>query len=150
MADTSLAGIGAWLTSRLKNVVPHFQSVHVSIAGACAFAVQQIDARDADSAPARLRFGFESAHFLPNVPPDHKCRRMHGHSFSVEIAVRSAGAIESHLRGVYDALDRRCLNEIAGLENATSEQVARWIWNTLAPRAAGLGSVTVAETCTAR
>jgi len=33
-------------------------------------------------------FSVEAAHFLPNVPEDHKCRRLHGHSFQIEIHVR--------------------------------------------------------------
>ena len=150
LGDTSIAGVETWLTSRLTGVVPRFHSVRVHIGGDCAFAAQRVSECDAFGEPPRVRFSFESAHYLPNVPVDHKCRRMHGHSFRVEAASKRLEALEPVLREVYDALDRRCLNEIAGLENATSEQVARWIWDHAQPRASGLISVTVAETCTAR
>ncbi|NUM54797.1 MAG: 6-carboxytetrahydropterin synthase [Candidatus Hydrogenedentes bacterium] len=150
LTESSLAGVERWLTARLTGLIPFFDSVRVRIAGDCVFTPMRIETADAFGEPARIRFGFESAHFLPNVPLEHKCRRMHGHSFRVEVAANRLNELEPHLRAVYDALDRRCLNEIAGLENATSEQVARWIWNCLAPRSCELGSVTVAETCTAR
>ena len=150
LADTSLAGIEAWLTARLKDVVPFFDSVRACIVGDCKYAAQRVEMPDGIGGPARLRFGFESAHYLPNVPVDHKCRRMHGHSFRVEIAAPDLAALEPHARAVYDVLDRRCLNEIAGLENATSEMVARWIWNTVIERAGELTLVSVAETCSAR
>src|SRR2546425_384545 len=97
---------------------------------------------------------FEAAHRLPRVPAGHKCARLHGHSFRVEIRV--AGDVDPELGWVLDfdavkaafdplhaALDHRYLNEIEGLENPTSENLARWIWDRLAPRLAGLSEVTV-------
>lgn len=104
-------------------------------------------------------FSFEAAHRLPNVPPEHKCARLHGHSFHVSIHVR--GEVDPHLgwvqdfadlktayRPVHDALDHRYLNEIEGLENPTSEHIARWIWRRLHPVLPGLSRVAVRETCT--
>jgi len=103
-------------------------------------------------------FTFEAAHWLPNVPPEHKCRRMHGHSFHVAVYV--AGAIDPKLGWVadffevksafapfLDQLDHRCLNEIEGLENPTSENIARWIWWKLKPVLPGISKVVVRETC---
>jgi 6-pyruvoyltetrahydropterin/6-carboxytetrahydropterin synthase len=105
-------------------------------------------------------FGFEAAHRLPNVPAEHKCARLHGHSFRVAIHVEgSPGAdtgwvvdfadIERAFAPVHDALDHRYLNEIEGLENPTSELLAAWIWDRLEPVLAGLSRVVVHETCTA-
>jgi len=104
-------------------------------------------------------FTFESAHRLPNVPPDHKCARIHGHSFRVEIGVRGPvgettgwvmdfGDIKSAFSPLHDALDHRLLNEIDGLENPTSENIAVWIWDRLESVLPGLARVTVHETCT--
>lgn len=103
-------------------------------------------------------FSFEAAHRLPNVPEGHKCARLHGHSFQVRVTV--AGELDPTLgwimdfadvkaacRDVHDALDHRYLNEIPGLENPTSEVVATWIWEQLAPRLP-LAAVEVRETCT--
>lgn len=106
-------------------------------------------------------FRFEAAHFLPNVPEGHKCRRTHGHSFRGEIAVR--GPVDPHLGWVMDFadlkkavdplvadLDHYLLNDVAGLENPTSELLAIWIWNRLAPAVPNLHRVTIEETCTSR
>lgn len=106
-------------------------------------------------------FGFEAAHRLPNVPEGHKCRRLHGHSFRVELICE--GEIDPHtgwlidfadikraFEPVYARLDHRYLNEIDGLENPTSENVARWIWERVRPTLATLVQITVAETCSAR
>jgi 6-pyruvoyltetrahydropterin/6-carboxytetrahydropterin synthase len=109
----------------------------------------------------RKSFQFEAAHLLPGLPKSHKCRRLHGHSFKVEIAV--AGELDPKLGWVMDyaeiskafkplweRLDHFYLNEIAGLENPTSENIAIWIWKKLKPRLPLLCEVVVAETCTAR
>jgi 6-pyruvoyltetrahydropterin/6-carboxytetrahydropterin synthase len=105
-------------------------------------------------------FGFEAAHRLPNVPPDHKCARLHGHSFRVEVHVRGAVGAESGwvmdfadvkraFAPIHEQLDHRYLNEVEGLENPTSENLARWIWERLAGALPGLCRVVVRETCTA-
>lgn len=106
-------------------------------------------------------FRFEAAHRLPNVPPGHKCSRLHGHSFRVELAV--SGPVDEHsgwfidFQVLYDAwkplgerLDHNYLNEIEGLENPTSEILARWIWQKLRPSLGSLSRVTVFETCESR
>jgi 6-pyruvoyltetrahydropterin/6-carboxytetrahydropterin synthase len=104
-------------------------------------------------------FGFEAAHRLPNVPADHKCARLHGHSFRVEVHVRGPvdpelgwvidfADIKAAFRPVHEALDHRYLNEVGGLENPTSENLARWIWRRLRPSLPGLAKVVVRETCT--
>lgn len=106
-------------------------------------------------------FRFEAAHFLPNVPEGHKCRRIHGHSFRGEIAVR--GPIDPVFGWVMDfadlrvavdpivqRLDHYLLNEIEGLENPTAEILAIWIWDRIAPRIPNLARVTIEETCTSR
>jgi len=105
-------------------------------------------------------FTFEAAHRLPNLPPEHKCSRLHGHSFHVRLCVE--GALDPQLGWVMDfadikavakpviaQLDHYYLNEIEGLGNPTSENVARWIWAKLKPALPGLTRVEVQETCTA-
>lgn len=104
-------------------------------------------------------FGFESAHRLPNLPPEHKCSRLHGHSFRARIHVQGEpdpitgwvmdfAEIAANCEPVRLELDHRLLNDVPGLENPTSEVLARWIWNRLAPNLAGLCLVEVSETCT--
>jgi 6-pyruvoyltetrahydropterin/6-carboxytetrahydropterin synthase len=104
-------------------------------------------------------FTFEAAHRLPNVPPGHKCGRLHGHSFRAEIHVGGPvdpalgwvldfAEIKTAFQPFYEMLDHNYLNEIEGLENPTSEVLARWIWNKLRPELPGLVRVVVRETCT--
>ena len=103
-------------------------------------------------------FGFESAHLLPNLPEGHKCRRLHGHSYRVQIFVR--GEVDPHtgmvmdfaalgaaFQPLLDGLDHRYLNDLDGLSNPTSENLAAWIWERLAG-ALPLSKVVVRETCT--
>jgi 6-pyruvoyltetrahydropterin/6-carboxytetrahydropterin synthase len=112
-------------------------------------------------AELRKTFQFEAAHLLPHLPETHKCRRLHGHSFTAEIVV--AGDCDPTLgwlmdyadithafQPLWEELDHRYLNEVAGLENPTSEHLAAWIWHRLKPRLPLLTEVIVAETCTAR
>lgn len=109
----------------------------------------------------RKSFQFEAAHLLPHLPESHKCRRLHGHSFEVEIAVagecdRTLGWLMDYaelsqaFQPLWEQLDHRYLNEVPGLDNPTSEQIAFWIWQRLKPRLPLLTEVVVAETCSAR
>lgn len=104
-------------------------------------------------------FRIEAAHRLPNVPEGHKCGRLHGHSFEVEIHVAGEpdvttgwiidfSDIKSIFKPIYEQLDHHYLNDIEGLENPTSENLAIWIWNKLKPELAALDKIIVKETCT--
>ena len=106
-------------------------------------------------------FRFEAAHLLPKVPAGHKCARLHGHSFKVELAVVGPtnpesgwfldfGELYTRWQPLYDTLDHRYLNEVPGLENPTSEVLVKYIWDALKPNLAELDQVTLFETCDAR
>jgi 6-pyruvoyltetrahydropterin/6-carboxytetrahydropterin synthase len=109
----------------------------------------------------RKSFQFEAAHLLPCLPETHKCRRLHGHSFSVEVVVEGEcdaklgwlmdyADITAAFKPIWEQLDHFYLNEIPGLENPTSENIAVWIWAKLKPQLPLLTAIVVAETCTAR
>ena len=104
-------------------------------------------------------FSIEAAHRLPHVPEGHKCSRLHGHSFQVSIHV--SGSVDTHhgwvmdfsdiknaFKPIWEQLDHHYLNDIPGLENPTSENLARWIWLQLKPGLPLLCKVVVRETCT--
>lgn len=104
-------------------------------------------------------FTFEAAHRLPNVPPGHKCARLHGHSFRVQVYIRGTvgehsgwildfGDIKEAWQPLHARLDHYFLNEIEGLENPTSENLVRWIWQRLKPTLPQLSKIVVRETCT--
>ena len=112
---------------------------------------------------ARLtkEFWFEAAQTLPKIPPGHKCARMHGHSFRIEISIE--GEVDAETGWIYDhalisdamqplleQLDHSYLNEIIGLENPTIELMAAWFWRRLADKCPGLCEIVVHETPTAR
>jgi 6-pyruvoyltetrahydropterin/6-carboxytetrahydropterin synthase len=104
-------------------------------------------------------FTFEAAHRLPHVPSEHKCARLHGHSFRVALHVRGPVGAESGWildfadlkeawQPLHARLDHYYLNEVEGLSNPTSENLARWIWRQLRPTLPLLSQVVVRETCT--
>ena len=121
-------------------------------------------------------FRFEAAHSLPNVPPEHKCRRLHGHSYRVDVHVTGVfdcglraddesaipdpqsamgwvidfGRIKQAVGPVLDELDHRCLNDIPGLANSTSEMLCKYLWDRIAPSLTGLSAITVWESDTSR
>jgi 6-pyruvoyltetrahydropterin/6-carboxytetrahydropterin synthase len=105
-------------------------------------------------------YRFEAAHFLPKVPAGHKCARMHGHSYNIQIAIEGEidsdgwvmdfAAIDVHAQPLVKQLDHQILNEVAGLENPTSELLAVWWWQRLESTLPALVEVVVAETESSR
>jgi 6-pyruvoyltetrahydropterin/6-carboxytetrahydropterin synthase len=101
-------------------------------------------------------FTFQAAHFLPNVPEEHKCRQMHGHAYRVEVSLRGPvnpetgwlvdfGDIAKILDPIRTELDHTILNEITGLENPTAEILSAWIWTRVVPGLSQLNRVSVFE-----
>lgn len=106
---------------------------------------------------AYCEFSIAAGRRLTGVPPEHPCARVHGHTFRVRLTV--SGPVDPHtgfvmdfaevqraFAPVYEALDHRFLNDIPGLENPTSEQLAAWIWNRLSPQLPGMSAVEITET----
>jgi 6-pyruvoyltetrahydropterin/6-carboxytetrahydropterin synthase len=111
------------------------------------------------SAEIYKEFSMDCAHYLPNVPADHKCARMHGHTYYVKIFVQSE--IDPYSGWVVDfadikkawapleaRLDHFLLNEIPGLENPTAENIAIYLWNELKPTLPQLSKLEIKETPT--
>ena len=103
-------------------------------------------------------YRIEAAHRLPHVPAEHKCFRLHGHSFQVTLHV--VGEVDPQLGWIvdyaeidrafaplYSELDHHYLNEVDGLDNPTSELLARWVLTRVKLPAGRVAAVSVAETC---
>jgi len=133
----------------------------INVAGLDAIGVQSTSHEGADldesqNAHIWRRYTLESAHRLPNVPPGHKCGRMHGHGFQIILHVNQdlgAGhmgvdydAIDAVWAPIHAELDRACLNDVSGLENPTSEMISAWLWHRLKVTLPQLSWVTVYET----
>ena len=116
--------------------------------------------------PRRMRmrlersYRFEAAHFLPKVPAGHKCARMHGHSYAIEVTIEGDvdsergwvvdfAEIDEHAQPLVKQLDHQVLNEIEGLANPTSELLAAWWWQRLA-KVLPVVEIVVSETPTSR
>jgi len=106
-------------------------------------------------------FRFEAAHALPNAPAGHKCRRLHGHNYRVDVHVAGAvdprigwvmdfGEIKEAVEPIVEVLDHRVLGEVPGLENPTSELIAKYIWDRIRPALPNLSAVEVWESETSR
>ena len=102
-------------------------------------------------------FKFEAAHRLPNVAPSHRCSRLHGHSYRIEVQldgpidpvtgfVADFFDMEASFADIMQALDHQCLNDVEGLENPTAENIAVWIWQRVKRKLTHLASVRVYET----
>ena len=101
-------------------------------------------------------FRFDAAHRLSNVGDGHKCANLHGHSFRVEVHIRGPvvsqtgwvtdfADIAALFQPLLDQLDHKCLNDVEGLENPTSENLARWIWRRLQPALPQLSKIIIQE-----
>jgi len=87
-------------------------------------------------------FRFDAAHQLDAGPGgDPRYRRVHGHSYQVEVWVRGPltergwvvdmGDLERRIEVARDALDHRMLNDVEGLGIPTMENIARFVWEKL-------------------
>lgn len=145
LAEPSDAALARWIAARID--VPGLQRSNVQSSerqGAIVDAQGRVQ--------LWRRYRFQSAHRLPQVPPGHKCGRMHGHGFEAIVHVNADDATITHetlddaWAPLHMQLNYRCLNEIRGLENPTSELLSSWLWRRLLPGLPSLAGVSVFET----
>lgn len=148
--DTSFEGLSAWIEKALRPRLPMLKEVRVSTAGDDGFVPRELDEDLFGNLPRRIRFSFEAAQSLPQLPEGHPCRGLHGHTYYVEAGAEDLVRLEGHLRVLYEALDHHYLNEVPGLEAATSEYLCEWIWKFLEEQVDDLTVVVVEETRTSR
>ncbi len=106
-------------------------------------------------------FRFEAAHRLTRVAQEHRCGRLHGHSYRVELTLEGPldeqvgwlidfGEIDRVWKPLRERLDHAVLNDLDGLDNPTCENLTRWLWDRVKPHLPMLTRVTVWETQDAR
>jgi 6-pyruvoyltetrahydropterin/6-carboxytetrahydropterin synthase len=149
LAQPTDENIGRWVRSKLH--VPGVEAVGIQ-----STAHQGADLDATEHVHVWRRYLLQSAHQLPHVPAGHKCGRMHGHGFEIILhADQDVGGaalgidydrIDGLWKPIHEQLDHACLNDVAGLENPTSETIAAWIWNRLKGELPELSWVTVFET----
>jgi 6-pyruvoyltetrahydropterin/6-carboxytetrahydropterin synthase len=105
------------------------------------------------------QFTFDSAHFLPNVPPEHKCRNMHGHTYRLVVYIEGKtdknlgwvmdfSDVKHVIDPIVDMVDHHVLNDLPGLENPTCENIAIWLWDQIKPQLPALSKIELHETPT--
>jgi len=148
--EVTVQAVGRWIAERLAPHPHWYAGVRVKIVGDCAFQPVRLPADGFENLPARIRFSFEAAQSLPQLPSDHPCHCIHGHSYFIEVGAENLDSLEPHLESLYDTLDHRYLNDIPGLEASTVEYIAVWIWRFLADAGAQPTVVAVQETPASR
>jgi len=144
--------LARWVRARLS--VPS-----IRVVGIRSTRDQGADLDGSDHAHLWRRFRFEAAHQLPNVPPDHKCGRMHGHGFEVilhadqDLEGAHMGIDFDQLGEIWAPMQQRlhhaCLNDLPGLANPTSELISAWLWERIKPTLPALSWISVYETARA-
>ncbi len=144
--DSSPAALEAWIGRRLQPWPEWFAGVRVSAVAPEQFQLQKLEADAGDYLPERFAFTFSAAQSLPQLPPGHPCRELHGHTYQLEIACRNETAFPALGESLYARLNGQYLNTLPGLEQATAERIAVWVWKFLEDKDAGPMVVGVQET----
>ncbi len=148
--DTTLPALHRWIEAQMAPRPDWMEGVRVSIVGDLCFNPVRLPADPSQGLHERILFTFESAQSLPQLPDGHPCRRIHGHSYRLEVAAKDLVPLEDALREIYDILDHRLLNHIPGLGCATCEYISRWVWKQIEQRGLGPTQIVIQETLTAR
>lgn len=150
MDSTSPDGIAKWIRERMAPHLSCLKDIIVSVGGDNMFRPTVLPPDSTLGLPPRIRFTFEAAQSLPQLPDSHPCKRLHGHSYRVEVGAKDLNRIEEYLMYLYDELDHKSLNDIEGLNMATCEVLCEWIWKKLEKEVDDLTVVVVQETDSAR
>ena len=102
-------------------------------------------------------FRVHASRFLPNLPDNHICKSMHGHTFNITVSVSGNIKTEEGFimdffeidkifnKHIHSKIDHKILNDVSDLNNPTSEYLAIWIWNNLLEHIPSLYRIKVSE-----
>ncbi len=144
--DASPAALEAWIVAQLNPKPDWFAGVRVSLPMPTGFALEELPADPVLNLPHRLAFSFSAAQSLPQLPVGHPCRLLHGHTYQIEIAPVRLPLLETAAATIFGRLNDSCINQIPGLEQATAERMAAWIWQRLVEQGFTPELVAVQET----
>lgn len=144
--DATLPSIKKWILSQLSSTPEWFADVKVGIVGDLSFNPRIIEPND--EYPTLWSFSFESAQSLTQLPESHPCHNLHGHSYFVKVNADDMDILPQYLYKIYEMLDHKFLNEIPGLEKATSEILVEWIAQKLFDLGCKPNLVVIQETLT--
>ena len=145
-----LPDVCAWINARLEPKPAWLQGVRLRIVGDLAFTPVRLPEDAFEELPERILFTFEAAQSLPQLPGNHPCKCVHGHSYRMEVGATDNDALVSHLETLHGLLDHRYLNEVEGFERATVEHMCAETWRWLEARGVAPTAVVVQETPTSR
>ena len=102
------------------------------------------------------RFTFDAGHHLPHLPEGHKCKRPHGHTYTVEVVLRADrlngydfvvdyGDLREFKRFIDETLDHQDLNVVLSCLT-TAENIARYLYGWCQERWPQTYAVRVSET----
>jgi 6-pyruvoyltetrahydropterin/6-carboxytetrahydropterin synthase len=148
--DTTLPALERWIVETPGEQPPWFAGVRVSIVGDLTFNPISLPPNPTEDLPQRLFMTFEAAQSLPQLPGQHPCKKIHGHSYRLEVATPDLDTLKPHLQKLYNHLDHQFLNEIPGLQQATCERTCAWIWNYLKDQNQTPIAIVIQETASAR
>lgn len=144
--DCSPKALESWINRRLEPWPDWFAGARVFPPEPKEFALKCLPAEPDAGLPERFMFSFSAAQSLPQLPPGHPCREVHGHTYNLEIACRGKCLSPETAGALYHLLHGKYLNTIPGLEQSTAERIAIWVWRFLEERNASPALVGVQET----
>ncbi len=144
--DVSPEVLQRWIAEQLRPWPAWFAGVRVSVPAPAGFVLETLPPDVAMGLPARAVFSFSAAQSLPQLPDGHPCRELHGHTYQIEIAPGDAPTLEQAAADMFTHLDNKYINDLPGLEQATAERIAAWIWRFLVDKGIAPTLVAVQET----
>ncbi len=126
--DSSAASLEAWIAHRLQPWPAWFAGVRVYPVEPGYFCLRKLEEDTRAGLPERFGFLFSAAQSLPQLPEGHPCRELHGHTYQLEAACRNADVFYTAAEALYNKLNGQYINRLTGLEQATAERIAIWVW----------------------
>lgn len=145
-SDSTPQTLEYWINAQLEPWPEWFKGVRVYSLASDSFRLSKLPEEPESSLPERYAFDFSAAQALPQLAPGHPCRELHGHTYQMEIGGVNEDVLLPAARELHHVLNGSYLNEIDGLEQATAERIAAWVWTFLVRKGISPTIVGIRET----